>query len=311
MTHTHAKQSAPRILSRRAFMGGAGAFALVAAAMATGCGVDPALGTLGVSPEGGLGAAEATGGDWGDGGILRIGMEAAYPPFNWQENERADDNIPIENLDGAYANGYDVQIARRVCEHMGYEPVAVKMEFTGLITALNNGQIDCIIAGMADTPERRQSIAFSDPYQREEYALLVRADSPFADATALSDFSGALVLGQSQTMLDTVIDQIPGVNHMTPADSTSDMLARLQAGTVDAITTDVASGRGYVESNPDLKMIEFPQGEGFELDYTGSCVGIRKEDEDLVEIMNEALATIPDEERQELLDWAVDNQPSS
>ncbi len=299
-----------RGMSRRAFLGGAGLAALLASGLA-GCGVDPALGTLGVSPEGTLGGGAAGGGDWGEGGVMRIGMEAAYPPFNWQENEPADDNIPIENLDGAYANGYDVQIARRVCEYMGYEPVAVKMEFTGLITALNNGQIDCIIAGMADTPERRESIAFSEPYQREEYALLVRGDSEYADATSLSDFSGALVLGQSQTMLDTVIDQIPGVEHMTPADNTSDMLARLQAGTVDAITTDVASGRGYVDSNPELKMIEFPEGEGFVLDYTGSCVGIRKEDTDLVEAMNEALATISDEERQELLDWAVENQPAS
>ncbi len=295
-------------LSRRALLGGAAA-ALAGMGLA-GCGVNaPAGGDAGSAPSDDT--EQAGGTDWGQDGVMRIGMEAAYPPFNWQENEATDTNIPIENVDGAYTEGYDVQIARRVCDELGLDPVAVKMEFTGLISALNGGQIDMIIAGMADTEERKESIAFSDPYQVEDYGLMVLRDSEYADATTLEDFSGASVLGQSQTSLDTVIDQIPGVNHVTPVDNTSDMLARLTNGTVDAITVNVPSGQGYMDSNPDLVMITFPQGEGFELGYTGSCVGLRKEDTDLLELVNDALATISDDERNELMDEAVANQPAA
>lgn len=94
---------------------------------------------------------------------IRIGMEAAYAPYNWQVSEASEYTIPIDNVQGAYADGYDVQIAKIVCKALGGEPVAVKQSFSGLIDSLNNGQIDLIIAGMSATPEREESVGFSDP----------------------------------------------------------------------------------------------------------------------------------------------------
>ena len=296
-------------LSRRALLGGAAA-ALAGMGLA-GCGVNaPADSDAGSAPSD---DTEQTGGtDWGQDGVMRIGMEAAYPPFNWQEDEATDTNIPIENVDGAYAEGYDVQIARRVCDELGLDPVAVKMEFTGLISALNGGQIDVIIAGMLDTPERKESCAFSDSYSTYfDYVMLVPKGSPYADAESIDDFAGATVLGQTNTLLDDVIDQIPDVKHATPVDSTADMIARVKNGTVDAITFDIDSGRGYTQNDDSLVMVEFEKGKGFELGYTGSCVGIRKGDTDLLEKVNAILAEIPEEERQEIMDWAIASQPAA
>lgn len=298
-------------ISRRSFIGMTGALATLAGMSLTGCGVNPTLGTLGISPDG-QGAGGASESSWGADGNLRVGMEAAYPPSNWQEDSPSDDNIPIENVDGAYANGYDVQIAKRIADGLGLTPLAVKMEFTGLISALNNGQIDIIIAGMAPTEERRQSVNFSDLYSPQiEYVILVRRGSPYENATSLSDFSGATILGQSQTMLDTVIDQIPGVNHATPVDSTTDMLARLENGTVDGITSDYYGALGFVNANPNLVMVRFSEGQGFELETSGSAVGIRKSDTDLLNKVNSILATIPEDERRSLMEWAVGAQPAS
>ena len=45
-------------------------------------------------------------------GQLRVGMECAYAPNNWQEAEASDTNVPIENVPGSFAEGYDVQWAR-------------------------------------------------------------------------------------------------------------------------------------------------------------------------------------------------------
>ena len=63
-------------------------------------------------------------------GILRVGMEAAYAPFNWQVSEEDENTIPIENVSGAYADGYDVQFAKIIAEALNLEPVAVKMAGT-------------------------------------------------------------------------------------------------------------------------------------------------------------------------------------
>lgn len=243
------------------------------------------------------------------GGQLRVGMECAYAPNNWQETEATDTNVPIENVPGAYAEGYDVQIARYVADALGKELVIVKMSWDGLIESLNQGQIDAIIAGMMDTPERKQAINFSAPYHETVYGMMVNQDSPYAGATSIQDFSGASVLGQKDTALDTVIDQIEGVNHLTPADSVPDQISRLQQGTCDALVINVENSEGYLAANPNFKVITFDEGNGFELESKGACVGLRKSDTDLLDQMNAALNELDQPTRDEMWATAVANQP--
>ena len=243
-------------------------------------------------------------------GQLRVGMECAYAPSNWQESEASDTNVPVENVPGAYAEGYDVQIARIVADALGLELVIVKMDWDGLIPALNAGQIDCIIAGMMDTAQRREAINFSDPYKETIYAMMVNAGSAYENATSIQDFSGASVLGQRDTALDTVIDQIEGVNHLTAVASVPDMVARLQQGACDAIVINLESASVYTETNPDFVVIEFEGDNGFERPAKGSCVGVRKSDDALLALVNEALAGIDSETRLAMWDTAVANAPA-
>ena len=121
-----------------------------------------------------------------DGKTLRVGMEAAYAPYNWQESSASDTTIPIENVDGAYADGYDVQVAKKIADALGMEPVAVKMEFGSLVDSLVNGQIDIICAGMSATDERKQSVDFSDAYAMAQLAILANADSGVASIDDLN-----------------------------------------------------------------------------------------------------------------------------
>ncbi len=239
---------------------------------------------------------------------LRVGMEAAYAPYNWQTTEKTDYTIPIDGMDGQYADGYDVQVAKKVGEGLGRTPVAVKLAWDGLIDALNNGQIDVIIAGMSATPERKQSIDFSDPYFTGSFGLLVLKDSEYANATKLSDFSGASVLGQADTMLDDVIDDIPGVNHLTPADSVPSQLTQLAEKRCDAITYNVENTKGFLAANPDITNVKFADGEGFQ-EQVPANVGVKKGQDDFVKQINDILATISDDERQEMFDAAVERQP--
>lgn len=242
-------------------------------------------------------------------GQFRVGMECNYAPNNWQESEATDTNVPIENNPGFYAEGYDVQFARIIADQLGMELIIVKLDWDGLIEALNQGMIDAIIAGMMDTPERKESINFSDPYHATIYGMMVNKDSEYANATSIQDFSGAAVLGQKDTALDTVIDQIEGVNHVSPVPSIPDMIGRLQQGTCDALVINVENSDAYLASNPDFVVITFEDGNGFELPSQGACVGLRKSDNDLLELVNAALATVDQATRDEMWKTAVAGQP--
>ena len=208
---------------------------------------------------------------------FRVGMECAYAPNNWQESEATDSNVPVENVAGAYAEGYDVQIAKAIAEGLGKELVIVKLSWDGLIDALNQGQIDAIIAGMMDTAERRESINFSEPYRETTYGLMVLADSPYLNATSIQDFSGAAVLGQQ--------------------------------GTCDAIVINVENAQGYLASNPNFRLVTFDEGSGFTLPAKGSCVGLRKSDTALLDQVNSILSGIDDDARAAMWQAAVDGQP--
>ena len=240
---------------------------------------------------------------------FRVGMECAYAPSNWQESAATDTNVPVENVAGAYAEGYDVQIARILADQLGKELVIVKLSWDGLIDALNQGQIDAIIAGMMDTAERRESINFSEPYRETTYGLMVLADSPYLNATSIQDFSGAAVLGQQGTALDDVIEQIEGVDHLSPVGSVPDMISRLQQGTCDAIVINVENAQGYLASNPNFRLVTFDEGSGFTLPAKGSCVGLRKSDNELLDQINTILSGIDDDARAAMWQAAVDGQP--
>lgn len=90
---------------------------------------------------------------------LRVGMEAAYSPFNWTQDDSSNGAVPIEGT-SQYANGYDVQIAKKIAKALNKDLLVVKTSWTGLIPALTSGKIDLIAAGMSPTAERKKKLPF-------------------------------------------------------------------------------------------------------------------------------------------------------
>ena len=246
----------------------------------------------------------------GDGKTLRVGMEAAYAPYNWQATEESDTTIPIENVEGAFADGYDVQIAKRIAEELGMEPVAVKMDFGALVDSLNNGTIDIICAGMSVTPERAESADFTDSYIDDEVIIVVKKDSDYADATKLSDFSGASVLGQKDTFYDDLIEEIPDVNHLTPVATVPLVVDAIENGTCDAITFSSMSLPNLLENYPDLMKVELEEGEGFSDPSNPDNAAIAKGNDEMLDRLNEIIAGITEEERLEMWQDCMDRQPA-
>lgn len=253
--------------------------------------------------------ASAAAASFGEDGVLRVGMEAAYAPYNWQVSEESEYTIPIENVSGAYADGYDVQVAKRIAEEFDLEPVAVKLDFAGLIDALNNGQIDIICAGMSVDPERAESADFSNSYIDDDIVLITTDGSAYADATTFADLAGATVLGQAATMYDDVIDQIPDVTHMTPAETVPLVVENLSNGVCDIITYSMLSVPKLIEQYPTF--VEIPMEEKFEGSVMPDNAAIVKgSDAEIMDRINAVIDGIDQDERQEMWNACMDRQPA-
>ena len=241
---------------------------------------------------------------------FKVGMECDYAPFNWTQAEASEYTVPIEG--GGYADGYDVQIAKLIAEKLGCDLVIVKTEWDGLPMAVRSGKLDAIIAGMSPTAERKLTIDFSDAYYNSDLVLVVRKDGAYANATSLEDFSGAKVTGQLNTFHYTVIDQIPNVKKITAMDTFPAMIVALNAGRIDAYVSERPGAISAAASNSNLTYIVFDEGKGFEYDTNDSsiAVGLQKGSE-LTAQINEILAGISEEERQQLMEEAVLRQPLS
>ena len=239
--------------------------------------------------------------------VLRVGMECDYAPFNWTQVESSDTTVQISAVD--YADGYDVVIASMIAEKLGMEVQVVKTGWDALIPSLNAGDIDCIIAGMTETPERAESVNFTTPYYESDMVVIVRKDSDLVNITSIQDLAGYNVLGQSNTTYDEVIDQIEGVNHMTPLATYPRMILSLQSGEADAITAELPVANGVVAANPDLAIVSFAQGNGFVVD-TSVSIAVAKENTELLNNIQKALDTITQDERINIMMEAVNRQPA-
>ena len=240
-----------------------------------------------------------------------VGMEAGYPPFNWTQNDDSNGAVKIDGADG-YANGYDVQMAQKVADGLGKELVIVKTEWDGLVPALVSSKIDAIVAGMSPTDERKEAIDFSDSYYTTELVMVVKSDGAYANATTLADFADAKVTAQLNTLHYGVIDQIEGVQKQPAMDSFTSMRVALESGTIDAYVSERPEAISASAANSAFKMIELDQADTFELSVADSeiAIGLIKESE-LKDQINEILSGITEEERIQMMEEAIKNQPSA
>ena len=245
---------------------------------------------------------------------LTVGMECDYAPYNWTttEAEKSEYAVLIDGSSNAYCDGYDVKVASEIANAMGKELVVKKISWDGLIPALNTGEIDAIVAGMSPTEERKQVISFTDAYYEDVpvQGIMVKSDSEYANATSLEDFEGAAIAAQQGTLQEDLLTQIPNGEETTSLDSYSSLMQALQAGTIDGYVVENVVGEQQVQETPGLTFIPFEEGQGFVLtpEQTSTAIGVSKKDDELLNEINAALATISQEQR---LQWMEEATSSS
>ena len=233
-----------------------------------------------------------------------VGMECAYAPFNWTETVKSDTNYPIDGT-SFYAEGYDVQMAKKIADELGYRLVIKAIGWDGLIPALQTGQIDAIIAGMSDTEERRANIDFTAAYYRSTHVLVMDKNSPYVNGKTLNDFAGADVVGQIATLYDSLIDQLVGANHLTPLGDVPTIITSINAKRADITILEEPVAKGIIETNPNLTYIKLTNG--FNVSEEDVCVAIAvaKGNTELQEKVNNVLNSISEADRNAIMDQAL------
>jgi len=239
---------------------------------------------------------------------LRIGMEAAYAPFNWTQDDDSNGAVKIDGTN-QYANGYDVQIAKKIAKDLGKEPLVVKTKWEGLVPALTSGKIDMIIAGMSPTAERKQEIAFSSSYYTSEPVLLVKKDSAYANAKSLDDFNGAKITSQQGVYLYDLIAQITGAKKETAMGDFAQMRQALEAGVIDAYVSERPEALTAEAANSKFKMVQVEPGFKTGEEDTAIAIGLRKDDNRISQI-NTSIETISKDDQVALMDRMIKEQPA-
>ncbi|MEW6342034.1 MAG: ABC transporter substrate-binding protein [Pseudomonadota bacterium] len=213
---------------------------------------------------------------------IRMGVEGAYPPFN----EMGTDGKP---------KGFDVDIGNALCAQLHAHCTWVVQDWDGMIPALMSRKFDTIMSSMTITNERREKIAFTDKYYAASARLVAKAGAPY-DASKPASLAGKRVGVQRSTPHETFANAV-----LAPAGATvvsyptqDEVFADLRSGRIDTALQDTplaASG-----------FLNMPQGAGFAFagaavadpKYFGDGIGIgvRKEDADLVEQLDKALAQV-------------------
>jgi len=169
--------------------------------------------------------------------VLKVGMELAYPPFEMQD---ASGN----------PSGVSVDLARALAEYL-HEPVSIEnIPFSGLIPALKTGKIDLVISSMTETPERAESIDFSDPYLSTGLCMLVRKDSPIQGIADVDRPGVTVVVKQGTTGQAYARDHLQAAQVLVLDKETACVLEVTQ-GKADAFLYDQMSTYANWKNNPD------------------------------------------------------------
>ena len=244
---------------------------------------------------------------------MRIAVETGYAPFNYIQSDDSNGAVKMAGSPD-YVNGYDIIVAKKICDYNGWNLEVYKVDWDSIILGLNSNKYDAIFSGMLITEKRKEAVNFSTPYYHANDCLLVRKDSQYANITTLAEAKGASIVTQVDTMWDSAyIDQIEDVKHLTPLQSVPEIIVAVQNGKADFGLLDTPSCMSACATNPDLAYIEFEAGKGFALPEGQSNdmgIAVRKDDEELLTGINNALADFDGAMKQEYMQRAVDESPA-
>ena len=246
-------------------------------------------------------------------GVLTVAMECAYAPYNWAQPDDSNGAVPIKDS-MLYANGYDVMMAKAICEANGWQLEIVQLEWDSLIPAVQSGVVDAVIAGQSMTAERMEAVDFAGPYLYASIVCLAREDNPNAQAEGISALKGTATSQSGTIWYDTCLPQLKNVTVLPPAESAPAMLMAVASGTVDLVCTDMPTAQGALIAYPNLKILDFSgTGDDFTVSDEDINIGISvmKGNAGLLDAINGYLADKTADDFNAMMAEAIRIQPLS
>lgn len=202
-------------------------------------------------------------------GLLRVGMELSYPPFEMTDESGNPDGVSVE-------------IARALGDYLDRPVEIINTPFQGLIPALRTGKIDLILSSMTRTEERARAIDFSDPYLTTGLTLLVNSESDI-DSIEGIDSDSTLAVKQGTTGHLYAVRNLPDSNILVLEKESAAVLEVVQ-GKADVFIYDQMSVFKHWQRNQDTtRAILDP----FRKEYW--AIGLRKGDDKLRSEVNQFL----------------------
>ena len=246
-------------------------------------------------------------------GVLTVGMECTYAPYNWTQSDDSNGAVPIVNNPGSYANGYDVMIAQRICNTYGWKLEVQAIEWDGLIPALNAGTIDAVIAGQSMTTSRMEQVDMAGPYFYASIVCVAKKDSEQAKAKGISELTGTCTAQSGTIWYTDCLPQVEGAQIMAQSESAPAMIMAVESGTVDFICTDMPTAMGACATYSDLAILDFSDSEdNFKVDEGQINIGISvvKGNTELKDAMDKVLAPLNADIFNAIMNQAIAVQPT-
>ena len=248
---------------------------------------------------------------------LKVAMECGYAPYNWTQSDDSNGAVKIKDSSD-YAYGYDVMMAKKIADELGYDLQIVKLDWDSLIPAVQSGQVDCVIAGQSITSERLQMVDFTEPYYYRNNCIVVKKGGKYSNVKGLSDLAdtGCKVTTQLGTGWIPLLDQIKGAEQSGNFETTSECFLAISNGSADVCVIDVPTAESAALTNDDLQIIELDENDTFTGDdeMVNVCIATRKDDTALRDKIQDAMNAIGWNDKakmDELMDQVLTQQPAA
>ncbi len=213
----------------------------------------------------------------GEGGVITFGTNAEFPPFEFVTSEGVIDQY----------DGIDMAIADQIASEYGMEAQINNMEFDSLLLALENGQIDAVIAGMTVTEERKQAVDFSTPYYTATQVMIVPEDSDIASAEDMKGKQIRVIQGYTGEVAVQGLGYQLGTDYQSFKKG-SEAILELVNGKCDVVVIDSATAQKYVSDNEGLKIVEDNEAFGEE-QY---AIAVKKGNTALLDMINQSIESM-------------------
>lgn len=204
---------------------------------------------------------------------LTVGTDATFKPFEYKTN-------------GKY-EGFDIDLIEAVAKELGANKVDyVDTEFKGLVPGLLAKKFDVVVSAMYITDERKQTINFSDAYFPGGLSIMVNKDNE--NIKGIDDLKGKKVSVQVGTKSAKYLEEKYKDIILIKVETNNEMFLELETGKVDAVVTGLPAAKTYARVKNSVKVLPDTLTEEF------YGYGVRKDDKELTQAINEALKKLKD-----------------